>query len=60
MINRLSSPTGLLNHYKTSWIGYKLQIDACDGGIPISCLLTSASLHDSQVAIPLAEITNQR
>jgi hypothetical protein len=46
--------------YKTSWIGYKLHIDACDGGIPISCLLTSASLHDSQVAIPLAEITNQR
>jgi hypothetical protein len=46
--------------YKTSWIGYKLYIDACDGGIPISCLLTSASLHDSQVAIPLAEITNQR
>ena len=46
--------------YKTSWTGYKLHIDACDGGIPISCLLTSASLHDSQVAIPLAEMTNQR
>jgi hypothetical protein len=46
--------------YKTSWTGYKRHIDACDGGIPISCLLTSASLHNSQVAIPLAEITNQR
>lgn len=46
--------------YKTSWIGYKLHIDASDGGIPISCLLTSASLHDSQAAIPLAEMTNQR
>lgn len=46
--------------YKTSWIGYKLHIDAADGGIPISCILTSASVHDSQVAIPLAEITNQR
>lgn len=46
--------------YKSSWIGYKLHIDAADGGIPISCQLTSASLHDSQVAIPLAEITNQR
>ncbi len=46
--------------YKTSWIGYKLHIDASDGGIPISCLLTSASLHDSQVAIPLAEMTNRR
>lgn len=29
-------------------------------GIPVSCLLTSASLHDSQVAIPLAEMTKQR
>jgi len=24
--------------YKTSWTGYKLHIDAADGGIPISCL----------------------
>jgi len=46
--------------YKTSWTGYKLHIDGCDGAIPISCLLTSASPHDSQVAIPLAEMTNQR
>lgn len=46
--------------YCASWTGYKLHIDASDGGIPISCLLTSASLHDSQVAIPLAEMTNLR
>jgi len=46
--------------YKTSWIGYKLHIDTADGGIPVSCLLTSASLHDSQVAIPLAKMTGQR
>jgi len=46
--------------YKTSWNGYKLHIDAADGGIPVSCLLTSASLHDSQVAIPLAEMTYGR
>lgn len=46
--------------YKTSWIGYKLHIDASDGGIPVSCILSSASLHDSQVAIPLAEMTDQR
>jgi hypothetical protein len=46
--------------YKTSWTGYKLHIDAADGGIPVSCILTSASLHDSQVAIPLAEITHGR
>jgi len=42
------------------WTGYKLHIDAADGGIPVSCLLSSASMHDSQAAIPLAEISNQR
>lgn len=46
--------------YKKSWAGYKLHIDAADGHIPISCILTSASVHDSQVALPLAELTNQR
>jgi hypothetical protein len=46
--------------YKESWIGYKLHIDAADGHIPVSCVLTSASVHDSQVALPLAEMTNQR
>lgn len=43
-----------------SWIGYKLHTDTADGDIPISCLLTSASLHDSQAAIPLAAITVSR
>lgn len=46
--------------YKKFWIGYKLHIDAADGHIPISCILTSASLHDSQAALPLAETTNQQ
>ena len=46
--------------YKTSWQGYKLHIDCSDTGIPISCVLTSASVHDSQVAIPLAEMSNKR
>jgi len=46
--------------HTTSWIGYKLHIDAADGGIPISCVLSSVSLHDSQVAIPLAQMTAQR
>ena len=46
--------------YKTSWTGYKLHIDSADGGIPVSCILTSASTHDSQVAIPLGEVTSRR
>lgn len=46
--------------YKTSWTGYKLHIDVADGQIPVCCLLTSASVHDSQVAIPLMTMTGQR
>jgi len=46
--------------YQESWVGYKLHIDTADGDIPISCILTSASVHDSQVAIPLATLTSAR
>jgi Transposase DDE domain/Transposase domain (DUF772) len=48
------------NGHKYMWIGYKLHLDVADGQIPISCLLTSASLHDSQAAVPLAEMTALR
>jgi len=46
-------------HIET-WVGYKLHIDTADGQVPVSCVLTSASTHDSQVAIPLAELTSTR
>lgn len=46
--------------YKNSWNGYKLHLDTADCGVPISALLTSASVHDSQVAVPLALITANR
>jgi hypothetical protein len=46
--------------YKETWVGYKLHLDVADGQIPISWILTSASLHDSQAAIPLARLTAQR
>lgn len=42
------------------WKGYKLHLDCADGGIPLSTLVTSASLHDSQAAICLEEETSQR
>jgi len=42
------------------WNGYKLHLDTVDGGIPVSAIVTSASLHDSQVAIPLAILTEER
>lgn len=46
--------------YKTSWNGYKLHLDTNDTGLPISALVTSASLHDSQVAIPLIKLTSSK
>jgi len=46
--------------YKGTWTGYKLHIDVACGQIPISCVLTSASVHDSQVAIPLMTMTSAR
>lgn len=42
------------------WVGYKLHLDVADSGIPISCILSSASVNDSQVAIPLATMSAQR
>lgn len=42
------------------WIGYKLHLDWSDAGVPVSALLSSASLHDSQAAIPLAQMSEER
>jgi hypothetical protein len=46
--------------FKVSWTGYKLHLDVIDGDIPVSAILSSASLHDSQASIPLAQMTAQR
>lgn len=46
--------------HQESWIGYKLHLDVVDGDIPVSAVLTSASVHASQAAIPLAQMTAQR
>jgi hypothetical protein len=45
-----TSPQG----YKMMWKGYKLHTVVDDHCVPITAILTSASTHDSQVAIPLA------
>lgn len=46
--------------YRQYWRGYKLHLDVADGQIPVSAVMTSANVHDSQVAIPLATMTAQR
>lgn len=42
------------------WKGYKLHVDWADGEIPVSAILTSASVNDSQAAIPLAAMSAAR
>ena len=37
-----------------------MHLDCIDGDIPTSAILTSASVHDSQVAIPLAQMSDKR
>ena len=46
--------------YKTTWRGYKLHVDVSDCCLPISVAMTAASVHDSQVAIPLMKTTSVR
>ena len=46
--------------YKVSWNGYKLHIDTADCGVPVAAILSSASMHDSQAAIPLSHLTAAR
>jgi transposase len=42
------------------WCGYKLHLSLADGGVPLAAILTSASPHDSQVAIPMMQMTSER
>jgi len=46
--------------HKHYWVGYKTHIDTADGGLPVTVLTTSASLHDSQAAIPMLRRTAER
>jgi len=42
------------------WRGYKLHLDVGDAQIPISAILTSANVHDVNVAIPLMTMSSER
>jgi len=48
------------NGNKMRWRGYKLHIDTADGDVPVSAQLSSASVHDSQLGIPMAQMTAER
>lgn len=42
------------------WYGYKLHLSLADGGVPLAAVLSSASPHNSQVAIPLMQMSSER
>ena len=46
--------------HQESWIGDKLHLDTVDGDFPVSAVLTRARVPDSQVAIPLPQLTAGR
>ncbi len=46
--------------YLQSWNGFKLHADVNDTMLPLSVVLTSASVHDSQVAIPMIKMTSKK
>jgi len=46
--------------FKEAWIGGKLHISAVDGDIPVTAIYTSASVHDSSVALPLIKETSRK
>lgn len=42
------------------WCGYKLHLAVGDREVPLAAILSSASLHDSQAAIPLMQMSSAR
>lgn len=46
--------------YPIHWRGYKAHVSTGDGGVPLAFFTTSASLHDSQAAIPLMKMVTER
>lgn len=46
--------------YTIHWRGYKAHAHVGEGGVPLAFVTTSASVHDSLVAIPLLKLTKGR
>ena len=40
--------------------GYKLHLDVSDTGFPLTAVITGANVHDSQLAIPMEKLTEQK
>lgn len=55
-IGRKNSSSGHMH----AWIGYKLHLSVDDNSVPLAAIISSASMNDTQAAIPLAIMTAQR
>jgi IS5 family transposase len=44
----------------TYWVGYKFHVSVDEWGLPLAAVTTAASVHDSQVAIPLFKLARRR
>jgi IS5 family transposase len=42
------------------WKGYKLHLDVSDTGFPLTAMVTGANVHDSQLAIPMEQLTETK
>jgi transposase len=42
------------------WKGYKLHLDVSDIGFPLTACVTGANVHDSRLAIPMEQLTEQK
>jgi hypothetical protein len=42
------------------WKGYKLHLDVSDVGFPLTAVVTGANVHDSQLAIPMEQLTGTK
>jgi IS5 family transposase len=42
------------------WKGYKLHLDVSDTGFPLTAIVTGANVHDSQLAIPMEQLTETK
>lgn len=45
---------------KDYWIGYKFHVRVAAGNLPLVAVTTAASVHDSQVAIPLMKLSDRQ
>lgn len=46
--------------YRHTWIGGKLHMTVVDGDIPITAMYSSASVHDSSLALPMIKETSSK